>query len=319
MKNRFWTKKISLLLMFLLMVIGKPAWTSNLWALSPGDLPGPREELVITTDDVLIIPEGETAELGGTLIVQGSGTLQIENRGDFTINGSIENDNAVVNFANYGTLNMNDARIENVEGKFNLANNGNGKWNINNSLILTTGGGSTNISNTGSIRLCQSEWIANYGGKFNINSLGKIVFYKSYVRASGFFDGQQSCVNLSNGYTMLLNWSHFENDNGQFNYMNNGTFDITNGGVLTTGLSGTTNFSNNGHTRLNGSSFDNVGANLNIDNNGTLDITNGGMYTSSCGETNLFNTGEIHGNGWLVTCECDGDEGSVNMTNAREM
>jgi hypothetical protein len=376
-------------------------------ALSPGDLPGPGEELVITSDDVLIIPEGETAELGGKLIVRGTGgarpILQIENRGVFTINGSIECDNAEISLLNTGIMLLNE------------------------SIFSAGTDGQIDLVNTGRIELRQSGWEANDGGQFDINTLfGAIVFHKSYVRASGWRSG----INILNG-NVTLNYSSFENIGGQFNYISNGTLNMygsrienteggflcltNNGGwnindsVLST-LGATTNIDNNGeinaynwslidecnstnifntgymvlnecifsagtggqidltnvgiirlrqsgweandggqfdinslfgeivfhksyvrasgwrsginilngNTTLNYSSFENIGANFNYQNNGRLDITNGGILTS-CGITNLINNGEIIGNGWLVTCECDGEEGSsgeVNIVNS---
>jgi len=77
----------------------------------------------------------------------------------------------------------------------------------------------------------------------------------------------------------------------------------------------TINFNALGNLKMSGSRFENDGAELNILAPRTWEFNNGGIYTSSCGRTVLLNSGELYGDGWLVTCECDAGDGSVRIIN----
>lgn len=136
-------ERFTVFLAALILIASFLAVTPAAHALSPDELPGAGEELVITSDDVLNIAAGETAELGGTLIVRDTGTLHIANRGEFTIEGSIEveGDNTGVLAGNYGTLNMYGARIETRDGGTqNLCNFEEGELNINDFVVKQFGG-----------------------------------------------------------------------------------------------------------------------------------------------------------------------------------
>jgi hypothetical protein len=140
-------------------------------ALSPDDLPGAGEELIITSDDTLNIAAGETAELGGTLIVRSTAKFYIANHGEFTIEGSIEveGDNTVVGTNNYGTLNMYGARIETRDGGLqNWYNIEEGEWNINDA-VLETVGGRINWGNEGELNINDAVFETVGGG----NQLGQ--------------------------------------------------------------------------------------------------------------------------------------------------
>jgi len=146
-------ERFTVFLAALILIASFLAATPAAHALSPDDLPGAGEELVITSDDNLNIAAGETAELGGTLIVRDTATLGIANHGEFTIGGSIEveGDFSVIN---YGTLNMYGARIETRDGGHtNWNNDEDGEWNINDAVVETVGG-MTNWLNEG-------EWNIN--------------------------------------------------------------------------------------------------------------------------------------------------------------
>lgn len=77
----------------------------------------------------------------------------------------------------------------------------------------------------------------------------------------------------------------------------------------------TINFNALGNLKMSGSRFENDGAELNMGSVGTWEFNTGGIYTSSCGRTVLLNSGELYGDGWLVTCECDAGDGSVRILN----
>jgi hypothetical protein len=162
------------------------------------------------------------------------------------------------------------------------------------------------------------------GGATNWVNKGKLNAYKWAVTATSDSSGQQATVNIGldgiAGNIVALDECTFS-ANGQYGQINIhtvgsivGSIDISQT-VWTANDGGTMDFDINSDVEMSGSRFENDGAELNILSSGTWEFNNGGIYTSSCGTTALFNSGELYGDGWFVTCECDAGDGSVGIYN----
>jgi len=136
-------------------------------ALNISDLPGPGETLVIENDDGLVIKEGETAILGGTLSVKGS----VDVKPAFSIENS-------------GKLLMDDATITCEYGSVEIKNKSQGI--IMNSLDLS------------------QTFIAGEAGRITIDNYGEITFVFLAGGGKTFFeaDSENSEISLNNSGTI---------------------------------------------------------------------------------------------------------------------
>ncbi len=194
-------------------------------ALNISDLPGPGETLIIENNDGLVINEGETAILGGTLSVKGSGdvrpTLSIENSGDFVMDdatitceyGSVEVRNKSQGVIR-NSLDFSQTFIAGNTGKITIENSG------EITFVFLAGGGETIFeaeSENSEISLNNSGTIDIPTGKLNVNCINDGSF--SFSQPEGSF-------NISNLYASASG-SNQDKDSLEFSF-SGGTFNAGN-------------------------------------------------------------------------------------------
>ncbi len=207
-------------------------------ALNISDLPGPGETLVIEIDDELVIGQGQTAVLGGTISVKGSGnarpTLSIENSGEFVMDdstitceyGSVE----IIN-KNQGvignSLDYSQTFITGDAGKITIDNNG------EITFVFLAEGGETFFeanSENSEISLNNSGTIEIPSGILSVNCINDGSF--SFSQPAGSF-------NISNLYASA-SVSNPDKDSIEFSFSGgtfnagNITYDLSNSSLLFT-------------------------------------------------------------------------------------
>ena len=119
---------LALLSVLLVTVCCQIGYSSDT-VLTLDDLLGLGESLVIESDSILSVNEGETAVIGGVLTLQGTAgktpELKIVNNGDFTIKHTVICNTANLTIQNNGNLAIQDVVFTlNSNATFAIANDG---------------------------------------------------------------------------------------------------------------------------------------------------------------------------------------------------
>ena len=163
---------LALLSVLLVTVCCQIGYSSDT-VLTLDDLPGLGESLVIESDSILTVNEGETAVIGGILTLQGTADktpeLKIINNGNFTIKNTVICNTANLTIQNNGNLALQDVVFTlNSNATFAIANDG--TCTIADASISVYGG-FVYLTNTGSLTAhnwyikdqFDGTFITNYG------------------------------------------------------------------------------------------------------------------------------------------------------------
>jgi len=139
---------------------------SNVYALSPGDLPVSGGEIVISSNDELVIGEGEVVELNGTVRVNGSNTFQpqltIENNGQFDIaDGMFQAEEALIIIKNNatGTISVHNLALVSTDNGAEIRVLNRGTFQVTGQFDSDADGGTVSFENSGSASI--HDWNLN--------------------------------------------------------------------------------------------------------------------------------------------------------------
>jgi len=175
--------------------------------LSLDDLPGLGESLVIESDSILTVNEGETAVIGGVLTLQGTADktpeLQIINNGNFTIKNTVICNTANLTIQNNGNLALQDVVFTlNSNATFAITNDG--TCTIADASISVYGG-FVYLTNTGS--LTAHNWYIKdqFDGTFITNYGNAILSESTFV-----VNGADGKIEIFNGGDLQLTHGVFD-------------------------------------------------------------------------------------------------------------
>ncbi|HPI91764.1 MAG TPA: fibronectin type III domain-containing protein [Deltaproteobacteria bacterium] len=276
--------------------------SSVCFALTGADLPGEGEELVIETDQTIRIRAGETADLGGTLLVrQGAGG----NRPRVTI-------------YNNGSLNLGNGSIKTESADLLLVNEDSGTMGSSLGEIWTlwSDHGDLTIKNYGTMNLGLVDLNADNDGTIRVSSASTAI---ATGQISGDVSGESHIeVNITGGTFEALNMA-FNVVGGSLSIENRGQFDLNNLSVTDTGHAEVF-LRNSGDMFVNNlNSFASV-AWFRLENAGQLTMNNTNLTSQmddsiQTGEESvLVNSGNVSMNS--VNLVANGGSGRVKILNA---
>jgi len=175
--------------------------------LTLDDLPGLGESLVIESDSILTVNEGETAVIGGVLTLQGTDDatpeLKIINNGNFVIKNTVICNTANLTIQNNGNLTLQDV-VFTLNSHATFAINNEGTCTITDASISVYGG-CVYLTNTGS--LTAHNWYVKdqFDGTY-ITNYGNAILSESTFVANGA-DGK---IEIFNGGDLQLHHGVFD-------------------------------------------------------------------------------------------------------------
>ena len=240
--------------------------------LTLDDLPSLYESLVIESDSVLTVNEGETAVIGGVLTFQGTSDttpeLEIINNGDFTISNTVVCNTANLTIQNNGNLNLQDV-----------------VFTLNSNATLA-------ISNNGTCTITDAS-ISVYGGYFYLTNTCSLAANNWYIKDQfdGTFIANYGEASLSE-CTFVTNGAY-----GKIEIFNGGDLQLRHG-VFDANYGGTVNINSlTGILMMNDSSMDVSG--WSHGEKSEVNILAGNATWKSCGfvnnggKINYLNTGDV--------------------------
>jgi len=280
------------LVLFLLTVFVSCQVGFSAETLTLDDLPGSSETLVIDSDSVLTVDEGETALSLGVLSIQGTEgsepELEIVNNGDLTISNNVLCDAGALTIQNNGKL-----TLEGVA------------FRLDSNSTLTIGNGGTCTIDDVNIQV--------YGGYFYLSNGGSLNAHNWYVKDQ--FDGtliSNSGVAVFSETTFVVNGAQgkIEIFNSGDLQIDHGVFDVNYGGKVNINtLTGTLTMTDSSmdisgashgkksdvnilaaNTTWNTCSFVNNGGNLNYLNTGGVNLSNCTIYNSAVGSSTILSS-----------------------------
>jgi len=320
------TKIVCLTLLSVLLVaaccqVGYSAHT----VLSLDDLPASGESLVITSDSILTVDEGETAVIEGALQINGTEDaiteLKIVNNGELTIESTtIRCNHANLTIHNAGFLTFETVHITVIGNSTFAANNEGdclmidtsvdilgGYFYFTNDGALTVQNGyfkdqfdGTFIKNYGEAGLFETTFVVNGAeGKLELFNSGELLLRHSVFDVN--YGGTVNMNSLTGNLTMnecsmdVSGWSH--GDRSAVNILGgNATWQlcslVNNGGVI--------NYLNDGEANVNNCTLamSSVNSSTILSSTGPMVLINSD-YNSSHSLT-LMNNGELNAENWLV-------------------
>jgi len=257
-----------------------PVGYSEDTVLTLDDLPGAGESVVIDSDSVLTVNQGETVTIEGTLSVNGTAeavtNLNIVNNGELTIKSTTINcDHANVTIHNAGTMTLQTAHI-------------------------TLMGNSTLAIDNGDNCLMTDTSVEVYGGYFYFSNGGSLTVQNGYFKDQ--FDGTL----ISNSGDVVLSETTFvaNGAKGKIELFNSGDLQIQHG-VFDVNYGGTVNVNSlTGTLTMTECSIDVSGAShgtlSNINILGDKTTWESCSFVNNNGFINYLNTGELNFNDCTV-------------------
>jgi hypothetical protein len=224
---------LSVLLVTVCCQVGYSADT----VLTLDDLPGVGESLVITSDSILTVDEGETAAIEGALQINGTEDamteLNVVNNGELTIKGTtIRCNHANLTIHNAGTLTFETAHLT-VIGDSTFAVNNEGDC-LMTDISVDVLGGYLYFTNDGSLTVQNGYFKDQFDGTFIINYGEAALSECTFVA-----NGAKGKLEIFNGGDLELNHCVFDVNYGATVNMNSltGTLTATECSVDVSGLS----------------------------------------------------------------------------------
>jgi hypothetical protein len=220
------TKIVCLTLLSLLLVtaccqVGYSADT----VLTLDELPGVGESLVITSDSILTVDEGETAAIEGALQINGTEDaiteLKIVNNGELTIKGTtIRCNHANLSIHNAGTLTLETVHLT-VIGNSTFAVNNEGNCLMTDASVDVLGG-YFYFTNSGTLTVQNGYFKDQFDGTFITNYGEAELFETTFV-----VNGAEGKLEIFNGGDLELNHCVFDVNYGATVNMNSLTGNLT--------------------------------------------------------------------------------------------
>jgi hypothetical protein len=278
------------------------------------DLPGVGESLVITSDSILTVDEGETAAIEGALQINGTEDaiteLNIANNGELTIKGTtIRCNHANLTIYNAGTLTLETAHLT-VIGDSTFAVNNEGDCLMTDTSVDILGG-YLYFTNDGSLTVQNGYFKDQFDGTF-ITNYGEAALSECTFVANG----AKGKLEIFNGGDLELNHCVFDVNYGGTVNMNSltGTLTATECSMDVSGLSHGEKSNMNilgGNATWESGSFVNNGGFINYLNTGEVNVNNCTLSMSSVNSsTILSSSGPMVFENFLLS-----GSGSASITN----
>ncbi len=211
------------------------------------------ETLIVDSDSILTISEGETVECAGELIIQpNEGSLEVEiiNYGTLKFSNFVNCTSSLLVITNYGTLLFKNALVE-----------------------LTGEYGKVELSNNGNLQIENSTFDGNFGGTFSIiSAVGDLTVTDSHFDISGSSQGKISELTVISSNSTWEKCT-FTGVGGKIDYLNSGSLTYHNVQIHLSGFSNAT-IRNEDTLAMQGVNIQVYAGYMYIHNNGTLNAHN---------------------------------------------